>query len=57
MTVILSVLKIYTHALLLQDQLAADMYSFFSKEGEYARYFVTVSAVCVALSKVKNCEC
>lgn len=26
-----------------QDQLAADMYSFSSKEGDYARYFVTVS--------------
>ncbi|KAF3853339.1 hypothetical protein F7725_014027 [Dissostichus mawsoni] len=24
------------------DQLAADMYSFFSKEGDYARYFVTL---------------
>ncbi|XP_067431811.1 rho GTPase-activating protein 17a isoform X2 [Thunnus thynnus] len=27
---------------LCKDQLAADMYSFFSKEGEYARYFVTL---------------
>lgn len=27
-----------------KDQLAADMYSFVSKEGEYARCFVTVSA-------------
>lgn len=26
-----------------KDQLAADMYSFVSKEGEYARCFVTVS--------------
>lgn len=29
-----------------QDQLAADMYNFFSKEGDYARYFVTVSTLC-----------
>ena len=29
-----------------QDQFAADMYSFFSKEGDYACYFVTVSTVC-----------
>lgn len=28
-----------------QDQLAADMYNFFSKEGDYARYFVTVSTL------------
>uniref|UniRef100_A0AAQ4PUU1 Rho GTPase-activating protein 17 n=1 Tax=Gasterosteus aculeatus aculeatus TaxID=481459 RepID=A0AAQ4PUU1_GASAC len=28
---------------LCKDQLAADMYSFFSREGDYARYFVTVS--------------
>lgn len=28
-----------------QDQLAADMYSFSSKEGDYARYFVTVSTL------------
>ncbi|XP_053196733.1 rho GTPase-activating protein 17a isoform X1 [Scomber japonicus] len=27
---------------LCKDQLSADMYSFFSKEGEYARYFVTL---------------
>ncbi|KAM3591550.1 uncharacterized protein V6R79_003597 [Siganus canaliculatus] len=27
---------------LCKDQLAADMYSFFSKEGDYARYFVTL---------------
>lgn len=26
-----------------KDQLAADMYSFVSKEGEYARFFVMVS--------------
>lgn len=52
----LSVLKIYTPVLLRQDQLAADMYSFFSKEGEYARYFVTVSEGCVTLSKAKS-EC
>lgn len=29
----------------LQDQLSADMYSFASKEGEYARYYVTVGAL------------
>lgn len=28
----------------LQDQLAADMYNFFSKEGEYACYYVMVSS-------------
>uniref|UniRef100_A0A3B3UCN2 Rho GTPase activating protein 17a n=1 Tax=Poecilia latipinna TaxID=48699 RepID=A0A3B3UCN2_9TELE len=28
---------------LCKDQLAADMYSFFSKEGDYAHYFITVS--------------
>lgn len=27
-----------------QDQLAADMYSFMAKEGEYGNFFVTVSA-------------
>uniref|UniRef100_A0A8C7XND8 Rho GTPase-activating protein 17 n=1 Tax=Oryzias sinensis TaxID=183150 RepID=A0A8C7XND8_9TELE len=27
---------------LCKDQLAADMYSFFSKEGDYARYFITL---------------
>lgn len=27
-----------------QDQLSADLYSFSSKEGDYARYYVTVSA-------------
>ena len=26
-----------------QDQLAADMYNFMAKEGEYGRFFVTVS--------------
>ena len=36
----------------LQDQLAADMYSFFSKEGDYARYFVTVS-----MSVCQQCVC
>lgn len=33
-----------SHISVRQDQLAADMYSFFSKEGDYAHYFVTVSA-------------
>ena len=27
-----------------QDQLSADMYNFASKEGDYARYYVTVGA-------------
>lgn len=31
-------------AFVLQDQLSADMYSFASKEGDYARYYVMVSA-------------
>lgn len=29
--------------LFLKDQLAADMYNFVSKEGEYAKFFVMVS--------------
>uniref|UniRef100_A0A3B5L2S2 Rho GTPase-activating protein 17 n=1 Tax=Xiphophorus couchianus TaxID=32473 RepID=A0A3B5L2S2_9TELE len=29
---------------LCKDQLAADMYTFFSKEGDYAHYFITVSS-------------
>lgn len=36
-----------------QDQLAADMYSFFSKEGDYARFFVTVSPK----KRKKPCVC
>jgi hypothetical protein len=31
-------------SLLYQDQLAADMYNFMAKEGEYGKFFVTVSA-------------
>lgn len=41
-----SVLSLLLRVLPPQDQLAADMYSFFAKEGDYACYFLTVSAVC-----------
>lgn len=39
----------------IQDQLAADMYNFFSKEGDYARYFVTVSTLRCAGCKKQTC--
>lgn len=42
----------YCHISVQQDQLAADMYSFFSKEGDYAHYFVTVSAACQPVRNV-----
>uniref|UniRef100_A0A667WMU4 Rho GTPase-activating protein 17 n=1 Tax=Myripristis murdjan TaxID=586833 RepID=A0A667WMU4_9TELE len=38
---------------LCKDQLAADMYNFFSKEGDYARYYVMVSVV----SRSVSCKC
>lgn len=28
-----------------QDQLAADMYNFMAKEGEYGKFFITVSTL------------
>lgn len=36
--------RLWEFLFLLQDQLSADMYNFASKEGDYARYYVMVSA-------------
>uniref|UniRef100_A0AAQ4QTA4 Rho GTPase-activating protein 17 n=1 Tax=Gasterosteus aculeatus aculeatus TaxID=481459 RepID=A0AAQ4QTA4_GASAC len=38
---------------LCKDQLAADMYSFFSREGDYARYFVTVTCGLHRMNRVQ----
>lgn len=45
-----------------QDQLSADMYNFFSKEGDYARYYVMVRTfstfcVCVSFLLARVCVC
>lgn len=40
--------------LTLQDQLSADMYSFASKEADYARYYVMVSTFTLSDSKTKT---
>lgn len=48
---------IYLFLLTLQDQLSADMYSYASKEADYARYYVMVSTFTLGnLKKNKVCH-